>query len=100
MLYAFVGVLAILLSTALSITALRRAHVVQVLVLAVSFAILVVPWIARNLIEFGAPEISLRGGPAVYTRALMAGCRRMNIEAVFTYGRDRCCSPMSARCSG
>jgi hypothetical protein len=70
-LYAFAGVVLMLLAArALRVSELQ-ARIVPLLVLAASFAVVVLPWIGRNMYQFGAAEISLRGGLAIYTRALM-----------------------------
>jgi len=49
----------------------RRTHMLHVALMVVSFAAVVGPWIGRNTMAFGRPQVSLRGGLAIYTRALM-----------------------------
>ncbi len=72
-LYVFIGlVLVLLFSYARGETQagrLRRFSLIIVLV--GTFAIVVAPWIARNVQAFGRPLISDRGGFVLYTRALM-----------------------------
>ncbi|MDP9009213.1 MAG: hypothetical protein M3N91_11020 [Pseudomonadota bacterium] len=75
-LYAFAGVVLILLIASICRIPQLRARVSHILVLGACFVIVVIPWIGRNIYEFGAAEISLRGGLAIYTRALMDGISR------------------------
>jgi hypothetical protein len=53
-----------------------RTSVRNLCVLCAGFFIVVGPWIGRNVHEFGDAQISLRGGLALYTRALFNGMTR------------------------
>ncbi len=71
MLYAFAGMALILLIGTVARIEVLKIRLSHLLILTGACAAVVAPWIGRNLHEFGAPEISLRGGLAIYTRALM-----------------------------
>jgi 4-amino-4-deoxy-L-arabinose transferase-like glycosyltransferase len=49
----------------------RKRRMLNVALMMAMFAIVVGPWIGRNALAFGRPQISERGGLAIYTRALM-----------------------------
>jgi len=72
-LYVFAGMMLVLLvGYARGSDLPRRARRVGLLALmAVAFLLCVVPWIGRNYLTFGKPQISDRGGLVLYTRALM-----------------------------
>jgi len=70
-LYIFATVAAIvLLAHFLSATRWIGARPTHVAVLVSAFAVLVVPWMTRNLITFGSFQISERGGLMIYWRGL------------------------------
>ena len=72
MLYVFVGLVLVLLVTYVGASTQRKTRLLQVMMLLPrSAAIVVTPWIARNWMVFGQPQISERGGLVLYTRALI-----------------------------
>jgi hypothetical protein len=83
MLYAFVGLALILLVGSAARIAVLKTRLAHLLALVGGFALVVTPWIGRNLHEFHAPEISLRGGLAIYTRALMDGMSPVEYRGSF-----------------
>jgi 4-amino-4-deoxy-L-arabinose transferase-like glycosyltransferase len=70
-LYVFACVVLALIASSLRSGAERHRRVLQAVMMTVSFAAIVLPWIARNVQIFGQAQISERGGLALYTRALM-----------------------------
>lgn len=66
------GGTAVLLLIAHCFTATRwiGARPIHIAVLASAFAVIVTPWMARNLVTFGSFQISERGGLMVYWRGL------------------------------
>jgi len=71
MLYVFVGLVLVLLVTYVGASTQRKTRLLQVMMLCASAAVVVTPWIARNWMVFGQPQISERGGLVLYTRALL-----------------------------
>lgn len=71
MLYVFGGLVLVLLATYVGASTQRKTRLLQMMMLCASAAIVVTPWIARNWMVFGQPQISERGGLVLYTRALM-----------------------------
>jgi hypothetical protein len=100
MLYAFAGVLLILIIGNAARITLLKTRFAHLLVLAAAFALVVVPWIGRNMYEFRAPEISLRGGLAIYTRALMDGMTAVEYRGSFYVWAKPGMQPYVARLLG
>ncbi len=71
MLYVFGGLVLVLLATYVGTSTQRKTRLLQIMMLCASASIVVTPWIARNWMVFGQPQISGRGGLVLYTRALM-----------------------------
>jgi hypothetical protein len=100
MLYAFVGIALILLIGTAARMEVLKIRLTHLLILSGAFAVVVVPWIGRNLYEFRAPEISLRGGLAIYTRALMDGMSPVEYRGSFYVWAKPDFAPYVARLLG
>jgi hypothetical protein len=70
-LYVFACLIPILLVMRGSEHAGRRERFGHTAILVAAFAVVVLPWIGRNLYIFGQAQLSERGGLALYTRGLM-----------------------------
>ena len=70
-LYVFLGTVLVLLLTSWRGGSIRLPRLGHTLLLALAGAAVVLPWMGRNWVHFDEPQISERGGLAVYTRALM-----------------------------
>lgn len=70
-LYVFLGVVLVLLLTSWRGRSIQLPRLRHAQLLALAGAAVVLPWMGRNWVDFNEPQISERGGLAVYTRALM-----------------------------
>jgi 4-amino-4-deoxy-L-arabinose transferase-like glycosyltransferase len=72
-LYVFAGVLLVLLLIWLPArtTTGRPSRLLQIGLMIAGFAVVVGPWLARNVHDFGRFQVADRGGPILYTRALI-----------------------------
>jgi hypothetical protein len=84
-LYVFLGLLAALSLTFFRTPAEWRKCSLRAGLMAASFALVIVPWIGRNVHEFGQARISERGGLAIYTRALMNQMSREEYRGTFYF---------------
>jgi 4-amino-4-deoxy-L-arabinose transferase-like glycosyltransferase len=73
----------VLLFTCLVRTTERRRRSLQAVLFVLCFLTVALPWIGRNWHTFAQPQISERGGLAVYTRALMTQMPRDEFRGTF-----------------